>query len=181
MISKKLISYLPDYYIGNETMELLQSILEFYANKLDEYLENSINQAFVKTADTDIGRWEKFLGIDTNNNISLDFRKEHIVAKLAISETSTLDMIKRISDLFVNGESEVIENNPESSFIIRFISNIGPPPNIEKLRDVIEELKPAHLAFEFEFKYNSNKVLNKKRHTDLKIFMHRSLRESEVV
>lgn len=41
----------------------------------------------------------------------------------------------------------------EYSFTVRFISEQGTPPNLEDLKEAIKEIKPAHLAVEFEFRY----------------------------
>ncbi|MNJ78365.1 hypothetical protein D3C77_761030 [compost metagenome] len=41
----------------------------------------------------------------------------------------------------------------EWSFTIKFIDTLGIPPNLDDLKAVIEEVKPAHMKVEYEFSY----------------------------
>jgi hypothetical protein len=53
-------------------------------------------------------------------------------------------------------DAELIEDNNIYKFIIKFNNYYRVPDNdiIDELYDVIEELKPAHLAYEHTFTYN---------------------------
>jgi hypothetical protein len=48
----------------------------------------------------------------------------------------------------------------EYRFIIRFIGILGIPPNMAGLIQIIEEIKPAHLAYEFAYMYTFWDSLN---------------------
>jgi hypothetical protein len=50
---------------------------------------------------------------------------------------------------------EVIEDPANSRFTIRFVGTIGIPGNIADLKLTIEEIKPAHLAVDYEYLYNT--------------------------
>lgn len=62
-------------------------------------------------------------------------------------------MIQDVASSYSNGEVDVIEDNANYRFIIKFVGVKGIPANMADLTLTIEEIKPAHLAFEFEFTY----------------------------
>jgi hypothetical protein len=64
-------------------------------------------------------------------------------------------MIVDVSSSYSNGEVEVIEDNSNYSFKIKFIGTKGIPGNMADLSVTINEIKPAHLAFTFEYIYNT--------------------------
>ena len=65
----------------------------------------------------------------------------------------TAEMLKNIAESFSGGECEVIEQNGEYRFDIKFVGNIGTPPNMQDLINALEEAKPAHLAYRFLYTY----------------------------
>ena len=65
-------------------------------------------------------------------------------------------MIARVAKTFTNGEIEVVEDNQNYAFKILFTSIVGIPKNIENFKAVIEVIKPAHLNFSIEFRYNTH-------------------------
>ena len=62
---------------------------------------------------------------------------------------------------------EVIDDNANYRFIIKFIGILGIPGNMADLTITIEEIKPAHLSYVFEYTFltwnefdNYNKTWN---------------------
>jgi len=145
------MTLLPDYYKGNVTMEELQNILGKDINELEDSLNETINQCFVNTASTLLSRYEKIFGIQVDVNKSGDFRRERIRAKIRGTGTVTKQMIANAAAAYSNGEVKVIENPENYSFIIKFTGAKGIPANISDLAITIEEIKPAHLTFSFEY------------------------------
>lgn len=76
-----------------------------------------------------------------------------IKAKLRGNGTTTPEMIQRTASAFSGGVVEVKEVPEEYRFEIHFVSTLGIPPNMAGLIQIIEEIKPAHLAYEFVFSY----------------------------
>ncbi|BCJ92598.1 hypothetical protein acsn021_01670 [Anaerocolumna cellulosilytica] len=150
-----LMQHLPDYYVNNQTMETLQGLLSVHINKLAEDFNNTLNQCFVNTATELLSRYEKIYGLTVDVTKNHEFRRERIRAKIRGTGTVTKQMIAQVARSYSNGEVEVIENNEESSFLVRFVGTKGIPANITDLRLTIEEIKPAHLRFEFEYTYNT--------------------------
>ena len=148
-----LMDYLPDYYQGNTTMTELQEILTNQINFVASGKEAVINELFVNTAASLLSRYELIYGIDANLIINNSLRREKILAKVSGRGTTTKQMIEDVAASFANGEIEVIEDNVNYKFTIRFIGQVGYPPGIDNLVIAINEIKPAHLQLEFTIIY----------------------------
>lgn len=172
----ELIKLLPDYYAKNETMILLQSILSGIVGRLEAGLEQTVLECSASTASGLLSRYERIYGIKTDVSKSDSFRIEQIKAKLSGSGTTTKEMIRLVASSFSNGEVEVIEDNANSRFVIKFVGTVGIPKNMDGLTVAIEEIKPAHLAFEYEYVYNTYAVLGRLTHGQLAAFTHNQLR-----
>lgn len=151
----ELIKLLPDYYQDNETMATLQSVLSEETDKLDAELKITVNQCFPQLATTLLSRWETILGIKTDGSLSDTSRQEQILAKLSGTGTTTKQMIKDVAEKFSGAEVEVIEDNANSRFYIRFVGQLGIPENMTGLKAAIEDVKPAHLEVIYEYIYNT--------------------------
>lgn len=157
-----LMKYLPEYWHTVEEMKLIQSMLgEEVANVID-YKKDIINQMFIEAATWGLSRWEKIFDLETDVNKSYEFRRERIKAKIRGSGTTTKQLIVNVTSSFSGGEVEVIEQPEQSSFIIKFVGVKGVPPNMVDLTNTINEIKPAHLTFTFEYTYNYWNNLNDK-------------------
>lgn len=151
----ELIKLLPDYYQDNETMTTLQNVLSEETDKLDAELKVTVNQCFPQLATTLLSRWETILGIKTDGSLSDTSRQEQILAKLSGTGTTAKQMIKDVAEKFSGAEVEVIEDNTNSRFYIRFVGQLGIPENMTGLKAAIEDVKPAHLEVIYEYIYNT--------------------------
>lgn len=145
---------MPGYYKTSQVIDNLNNADAVELNRLDEKLDSALNQYFVDSADFTLERWEKELGIEVNNNYSPEFRRTRILSKIRGQGTITINLIKTVSQSFSNGEVNITENNAQYSFTVKFIGTKGIPPNIDDLKNAIEDIKPAHLQAIFEFTYN---------------------------
>jgi len=146
-----LMDLLPDYHRGNLTMGELQSILSTAINTLADSFNETVDQCFVNTATDLLSRYEKIYGLQVDVSKSNEFRRERIRAKIRGTGTVTKQMIKEVAASYSNGEVEVIEEPASNSFRIKFVGTKGIPANMADLTLTIEEIKPAHLAFTFEY------------------------------
>lgn len=146
-----LMELLPPYYNGNKTMEELQGILTEKINELANGLNETIDECFVNTASALLSRYEKIYGLQVDVTKSDEFRRERIRAKIRGIGTVTKQMIIDTAASYSNGEVEVIEDTANYKFIIKFVGVRGIPANMADLTLTINEIKPAHLAFEFEY------------------------------
>lgn len=148
-----LMDLLPVYYRGNQTMEELQGILSADINSQAARLSETIDQCFVNTATSLLSRYEKIFGIQVDVSKSNEFRRERIRAKIRGAGTATKQMIKDTAAAYSGGEVDVIEYPEMSSFTIKFVGTLGIPANMADLIMTIEEIKPAHLSYTFEYTY----------------------------
>lgn len=93
------------------------------------------------------------LGVATNMSLTYEQRREILMAKLRGQGTTTRKMIEDTAVSFSGGEVKVIEDNPNHLFIIQFIGIKGIPRNMQAFVSMLEDIKPAHLAYRFEYRY----------------------------
>ena len=147
--------YIPEYLI--EKRELRASChAEGYEIGLAYYnIRDSFDQLFLTSATWGLNRWEGMYGIDTNLSLSYEQRREIIAAKIRGQGTTTRQMIEATAAAFSGGEVEVIEDNPNSHFTIRFIGVKGIPRNMQAFIVMLKSIKPAHLKYSFEYTYTT--------------------------
>ena len=132
--------------------EIMQSI-EAEFNLLKNKIELTENQFFVVLADKNISEHEKDVGLTPDTNADIDTRRGRVLSKLRGTGTVTKSMMKNVAASFVNGDIEIIEYPSEYCFSVKFTSRTGVPYNITDIQNMIEEIKPAHLAVEYIFTY----------------------------
>lgn len=150
-----LMKYLPWYYQNSDVMRTIQDSNSLEVGKLKYNIDDSINQLFIDTATWGLDRLERIFNIETDINKSFEDRREILKAKLRGTGTVTKQMIKNVAQAFSGGEVEVIEDNANCNFIIKFIGIKGIPKNMQGLINAIEEIKPAHLGYSFSYTYTT--------------------------
>lgn len=148
-----LIKYLPTYYQNSKIFLEIFKGINLECDNLFGDITDTQNQFFVVLTDRELWRYEKDLGIATDSNLSLEARRGKILSRLRGTGTVTKAMIRNVASSFVYGEIDIIEQPNNYTFIVKFISKKGVPPNIEDIKKAIEEIKPAHLAVEYVFTY----------------------------
>ena len=140
-------------YDDNETMKELQGILSTDINTLAANFNETIDECFVETASALLSRYETIYGLEVDVSKSDSFRRERIKAKIRGTGTVTKQMIIDVAKSYSNGEVEVIEDPTNYTFVVKFIGTLGIPANMADLTLTIEEIKPAHLSYTFEYTY----------------------------
>ena len=144
---------MPNYYRKSQVMTELLSSIEKEVNRLNDEVTLTENQFFVLLSDKDIERHEQDVGIPLDMSADIDTRRSRVISKLRGTGTVTKTMMKNVAASFVNGDIEVVEYPSRYCFAVRFTSKDGVPYNIEDIKAMIEEIKPAHLAVEYVFTY----------------------------
>ena len=112
-----------------------------------------LDQCFVQTATWGLYLWERELGLVTNYQLSYEQRRKVILAKLRGQETTTVEVIRKTAVSLTGCDAEVIEYPSNYCLVIKFTGMYGIPPNVQQFRDALEEIKPAHLGFSFQYRY----------------------------
>jgi hypothetical protein len=171
-----LMELLPPVYESNITMQELQGILTTDINEMASSLNETIDECSVSTASTLLSRYEKLYGLHVDVSKSDTFRRERIMAKLRGIGTTTKMMIIDTAAAYSNGSVEVIEDVENQRFRIKFVGTRGIPANMADLTLTIEEIKPAHLNYTFEYVYNINGALRGFTNAHLSNYTHYQLR-----
>ncbi|WHX47874.1 YmfQ family protein [Paenibacillus woosongensis] len=150
---KEMFSYLPGYY---ESSRVIRANMQAKGSELDalnQALDETLSQFFVQTATWGLDRWEYELGIETDHTKPIEQRRAVVESKLRGVGQFSGRLVKNVAEAYDGGTVDVSFQPAEWSFTIKFIDTIGIPPNLDDLKAVIEEIKPAHLAVEYEFSY----------------------------
>lgn len=164
-MSLDLMALLPPPYEDNVTMTELQSILSADVAEMIANIGAAIDECFAGTASGLLSRYESIYGIPTNVSLSDAFRREIIRAKLRGVGTVTRQLMIDTAASYSNGTVEVTEYPAESRFVVKFTGALGIPANIDGLTNTINEIKPAHLAFSYEYTYTTWAQLEGYNHT----------------
>ncbi|KPI46131.1 phage protein [Clostridioides difficile] len=145
----KLIDYLPSF-ANNEIDIQIQDALENELLTLLDEKNDLLDQFFIDTATWGLDDWEDLLKIKTNSKLDFDTRRSNIKAKMRGKGTTTIEVIKAISEAYTktNVDIEVFSNL--FSFTLSFITNNCSYNTILELDKKIEEIKPCHLEHKFE-------------------------------
>lgn len=148
-----MLKKLPTYYQKSKVIRELFKSIELEFKSLSEETVLTENQFFVILSDRDIAKHEQDVGLVPDTAADLETRRGRVMSKLRGTGTVTKTMMKNVAASFVNGDIEIIEYPSKYCFAVKFTSRTGIPYNIEDIKAMVEELKPAHLAVEYIFTY----------------------------
>ncbi|CAM3442553.1 putative phage tail protein [Marinicrinis lubricantis] len=118
--------------------------------KYDETLEDLKRQLSVDTATWGLEIYEEEYGIPVDTTKSYSERRSVIKSKMRGTGKVDAALIKLVADSYSNGGVDV---DFDGAIRITFTNVIGAPPNIEDLKEAIEEVKPAHIRIKYGYKY----------------------------
>lgn len=181
MDNKRLLRHMPKYYRGILEIETLQKAINDELEVMDAISKDVLDQFFIYTATWSLPIWEKIFGLTVGDKTSnIQERRENLISKLRSYGTTTKEMISRVAKAYTDGEIEVIEDNSNYSFKIKFTSIVGIPQNLENFKAVVNVIKPAHLNFSVEFRYNTHNQVAYLIHNNLKSKTHKDLYDARL-
>jgi hypothetical protein len=148
-----MLHEMPGYYLASRVM---RSLLEAQGGELDrlqQALDETLNQMFVGTATWGLDLWESEFGIPTDIDKPMEQRRSNILSKIRGTGTVTVKLLQSVAESFANGAIQVTEQPALYQFTIKFVDTFGLPPNLDDIKDAIEAIKPAHLAVQYSFRY----------------------------
>jgi len=95
--------------------------------------------------------FEKFLVITVRSGATLEERRTNIKAKWRGKGKNCVVLLQRVCDSWKNGETVVDFLNGKIK--IKFVGEFGVPEDLEALQNAVDEIKPAHLAYELLYRY----------------------------
>lgn len=150
---REMFSFLPAYYENSRIMNADMNSKGTELDSLFESLDEILQQLFVQSATWGLGRWEYELGIETDPLKPIEQRRAVVESKLRGSGKFSGRLVKNVAEAYDGGTVDVSFQPQEWNFTIHFIDTVGIPPNLDDLKAVIEEIKPAHMTVEYEFSY----------------------------
>lgn len=173
-----LLSYITPVLRDIEEFKVINDIISNELSLLSCNIRDIFKQCFIDTATWGLTFWENQYGILIDLSKSYEERREIIKAKKRGQGTVNGKLLKSTAEAFSGGEVQII-NHPESYyFIVEFIGIKGIPRNIASFKDMLDTIKPAHLAYEFQYTYTWWDKLNEltwnsakfRTWNDLKVF-----------
>ena len=183
MEAERLMRHMPKYYRGILEIETLQKAINDELEVMDAISKDVLDQFFIFTATWSLSIWEKIFGLTVGDKTSnIQERRENLISKLRSYGTTTKEMMARVAKTYTYGEIEVIEDNSNYSFKIKFTSIVGIPQNLENFKAVVNIIKPAHLNFSIEFRYNTHGQIKDKNlsHKYLKKYSHKQIHDIRI-
>lgn len=150
--AREMLSYLPAYYENSRVMQSHLGTAGVELDKLTEALHETLDQFFVQTATWGLVYWENELGISSDPSKPIAQRRAVVESKLRGSGSFSGRLVQNVAEAY-GGGVEVSFQPAEWSFTIHFVDTLGVPPNLDDLKAMIEEIKPAHLVAEYSFSY----------------------------
>lgn len=150
-----LARYVPPFLAELRELAELYRTEGYEIGCLQHNLRDLFDQAFIVSATWGLVLWEQMYGVTTNMSLSYEQRREILMAKLRGQSTTTKQMIEDTAAAFSGGEVQVIEDNLHHHFVVRFVGVKGIPRNMQAFINMLDDIKPAHLSYSFEYTYTT--------------------------
>ncbi|HWR60999.1 MAG TPA: putative phage tail protein [Clostridia bacterium] len=151
MRKEEMLGYLPPHWRSSKVFEQVMGAEGAEFDSILASIEDIETQLDIDRATWGLAVYEKELGLQTDISKPLDDRRSVVKSKLRGTGKADAVLLKLVADAYTNGDVEV--TFPEGVIHVRFDNVLGAPPNMADLTNTIEELRPAHLPFEFEYLY----------------------------
>lgn len=148
-----MLGYMPNFY---RTSKVIEDLFQVEGNEVDDIkaaASGVLNQFFVDSATWGLDRWEQELGIPTVSGKLDSERRSVIKSKIRGVGTVTVQLVESVAEAYDRGSIEVTQQPALYQFTVRFVDTLGAPPNLDDLKEAIEEIKPAHLDVVYEYRY----------------------------
>lgn len=176
-----LMRHLPEHlYSGEAHVADLQGAFGAQAGAVAAARDDLLLQARPSTATWGLERYEREYGILPDRSKTPAQRLAFWRAKRRGQGTVTREYLRNVAAGYSGGLAEVEEFPAQHRFVIRFTGCLGVPPGIEDFKALVEELKPAHLAVEYQYTYNTHGDLAGRTHRFLGGYTHGQLRQTRL-
>lgn len=174
---KEQIAHISRNAYISDLLDSIQNSLVVTENNAKE-LEKSI---IVNADESTIAGWEEWMKLSIEPTWDLQDRIDRVIYTINSRGFFTVQFLKDQAMIFTNGEIEVTENFTNYSFVIKFVSVIGNPPNLDAFKDMVNINKPAKLIYSLEFRYRTHDELSVYTHDTLANYTHDELRSRGII
>lgn len=150
-----LKDYLPERLLSMPVADF-QDAFQPEIDRLAQEISNTTEyELFASTADKWLPMWEAAYGIPSDPAKPIAERRSRLMSKMRGAGTTTAEMIRQVVASYANSDCEIVEHNDEYRFDVKFVGTVGIPPNMDDVRAALEEIKPAHLAYQFIYLFRT--------------------------
>lgn len=150
---RPFIQELPRHYGRSPQDAELQRVLERMAARAEADKDFTLEQLHPSTVSGwGLALWEDAYGLRREAGQTEAQRRARVLAKIKGVSTTTEDRIRGIAQVFSPSRVEVEVLSAESRFIIWYVETIGEIEHKEDLAAIVNELKPAHLAWSVKYR-----------------------------
>ena len=177
----QLVDYLPYEIVSIPENEAILTVTQGEITTLEENYLDVKKQFHINTATWGLRLWEEKYGIEYNPSVSYEQRREIVKAKRRGQGAVSKARIKNSAESFSGGEVEVIEHGDDYYFTIKFVGTKGIPANMQAFCNMLNDIKPAHMDYEFEYTYNIVSAVKPFTVTEIKKYTVQELLTSKLL
>lgn len=150
---RELSDLLPERYFNSRELSTAAGLVWVLGEVLRERALDLLRQLDLDRATWGLKLYERDYGIDSQATDTLDERRGRIRAKMRGAQTVTADMVQNICASYIDGDNIVTEYPRDSKISIQFCGPFGVPTNIPSLTAALLEVMPAHVVFDYLYRY----------------------------
>ena len=151
-----LIDRLPGFWAGSPQVVELQRVLDEMVQAAGSSQADTLAQLFLPTATWGLSWWEQAYGITPASGQTEDQRRTRILGKIRGQGVATVALIQATAGAYVDAAVSVEEHPNEFRFTVIFDQIGAQPPEPEEMTDALNEIKPAHLTFDYLYLYHTS-------------------------
>jgi len=170
-----LIKHLPKYYKQSKMVQGLSGALDAEVAGFSISIQACGSEMFLESADKSLERWEKDYGIEADKGKSIEARKSLVKSRILGQGSVTVALLQKLIE--DTGVGEVAVENISGGFTInvKFQGIKGIPKQIDEIKEMLEELKPAHYVVGFDYLYNTYGYLENCTYGELEAYTYEEL------
>lgn len=178
----RISQHMPRYYVNSKVVADTTTPIDLENTNFLDKIQEMIDQFIVSTATTTLNRYEEQYGLEVNpQGITTEERRSRIKAKMRSVGAVNAEMIQNVVSAWTNADVEIIEDFANYKITIKFVNVIGIPTKIDDVYKAIDEIIPAHIKVEYEFKYVRWVELENKKWIDLEPYTWQEVLEGGAI
>jgi len=160
---RRMLETMPPYYRDSPQAN---AILDGQASEIarrQAEADDLLEQMLVTNATWSLDKYEEIFAIKNNPSRTLQERRDLIIAKMRGASPTTLAVLKSVVNAFVaNQDADVTLDNPRYTIYAEIPADGA--INVGNMQNAINEIKPAHLAFEARANISDGLILRGKEY-----------------